>query len=119
MATNQDQDKEQDLTKDGGSRLFKLNPFTIEFLAGWFGGVGNVLAAQPFDIVKIRMQTQNTGEIQKKLYRNPFDCVRRIVKEEGFFTLYKGSLSPLIAIGTIVAVEFWAYSKAKSIIKIF
>lgn len=32
-------------------------PLYIEFISGWIGGVGQILSAQPFDIIKVRLQT--------------------------------------------------------------
>ena len=88
----------------------KSTPFLIEFIAGWMGGVGQILTAQPFDIIKIRLQTQNSSaEIGSKTYSGAFECFRRIVSEEGILSLYKGSLSPLLGVGTMSAIQFYSY----------
>ena len=47
------------------------------------------------------------------MYNGAIDCVRRILKEEGFWALYKGSLSPLIGVGSITAIQFFTYQKIK------
>jgi solute carrier family 25 citrate transporter 1 len=55
----------------------------------------------PLDTVKTRMQSIEA----RKEYRNSFVCVARIVKEEGFLTLWSGAvprLARLILSGGIV-----------------
>lgn len=50
-------------------------------LAGLLGAIGNT----PFDTVKSRMQG-----LDSKRYSGMFDCFKKMVREEGFFSLYKG-----------------------------
>ena len=85
-------------------------PFWIEFLAGWVGGIGQVLTAQPFDIIKIRLQTQSTTN---PIYTSTADCFKKILKNEGPLTFYKGTASPLIGVGSICATQFMAYQECK------
>jgi solute carrier family 25 carnitine/acylcarnitine transporter 20/29 len=61
---------------------------------------------QPFDIVKVRLQTTNE-------YRGALDCATRILKHEGAAAFYKGTLTPLIGIGACVSVQFGAFNYAK------
>ena len=51
-------------------------------LAGSFGEIVTI----PLDTAKIRMQVQS-GENK---YQGLLDCLRRILKQEGFLALYKG-----------------------------
>lgn len=85
-------------------------PFWVEFIAGWVGGVGQVLTAQPFDIIKIRLQTQSS---ENPIYKSTGDCFKKIMKNEGAYTFYKGTASPLIGVGTICAVQFMAYQESR------
>lgn len=85
-------------------------PFWVEFIAGWIGGVGQVLTAQPFDIIKIRLQTQSTSN---PIYSSTADCFKQILAKEGPFTFYKGTASPLIGVGTICATQFMAYQESR------
>jgi len=50
-------------------------------LAGLLGAIGNT----PFDTVKSRMQG-----LESKRYNGLIDCARKMITEEGFFSLYKG-----------------------------
>ena len=73
-----------------------------------------MLTAQPFDIVKIRLQTlEATSSSDTIRYKGAWDCLTSIIKKEGFLSLYKGSLSPLIGVGSISALHFFSYQKFK------
>ncbi|CAH8570971.1 unnamed protein product [Schistosoma margrebowiei] len=67
--------------------------FTLGSIAGAFGAT----AVYPIDLVKTRMQNQRatgstTGEL---MYKNSWDCFRKVIRFEGFFGLYRG-LGPQI-----------------------
>lgn len=53
------------------------------FVSGWF----QVLIMQPFEIVKIRLQTQSTSN---PYYNGINDAFKKIGKEEGLLAFYKG-----------------------------
>lgn len=49
-----------------------------------------MLAGQPFDMVKVRMQTMPIVPGQKPLYSGAMDCTRQIIAKEGVsFRLHK------------------------------
>ncbi|KAI9759859.1 MAG: 37S ribosomal protein, mitochondrial [Chaenotheca gracillima] len=73
-----------------------------DLFAGAAGGVAQVLLGQPFDIVKVRLQTTNQ-------YTSAADCAAKIYKNEGALAFYKGTLTPLIGIGACVSVQFGAF----------
>lgn len=50
-----------------------LNDATKDILAGTAGGVAQVLVGQPFDIVKVRVQTAPQGT-----YSGKFWCTREV-----------------------------------------
>ncbi|KAF2857794.1 mitochondrial carrier [Piedraia hortae CBS 480.64] len=83
-----------------GNQVYK------DLFAGAIGGMAQVLIGQPFDIVKVRLQTST-------LPTNAFDCARKILKNEGATAFYKGTLTPLIGIGACVSVQFGAYNYAR------
>lgn len=85
-------------------------PFWVEFVAGWVGGVGQVLSGQPFDIVKIRLQTQ---DVANPKYSSLTDCFKKIAAEEGPLTFYKGTTAPLFGVGSICAVQFMVYQESR------
>ena len=54
------------------------------FISGWF----QVLIMQPFEIVKIRLQTQTPAN---PYYNGMIDCFKKIAKDEGLSAFYKGN----------------------------
>ncbi|KAJ3013686.1 Mitochondrial carrier protein ymc2 [Thoreauomyces humboldtii] len=81
-----------------------------ELFAGTAAGWTQVLTGQPFDTVKVRLQTQSR---EKPLYSGMGDCVKKTIKDEGFAGFYKGTLTPLIGVGACVAIQFGALEYAK------
>ena len=56
-----------------------------EILPGTLAGIAQVASGHPFDTVKVYLQTQN-----KNKYGGMLDCFRKIIMNEGPFSLYKG-----------------------------
>ncbi|KAL5035351.1 hypothetical protein BDV3_005298 [Batrachochytrium dendrobatidis] len=81
-----------------------------ELLAGSIGGVVQVLVGQPFDTVKVRLQTQPR---EAPLYTGVIDCGSKTLKNEGFLGFYKGTLTPLLGIGACVSIQFGALEAMK------
>lgn len=54
-------------------------------------------AVYPIDLVKTRMQNQRgTGSVVGELmYKNSFDCFKKVLRYEGFFGLYRGEWADL------------------------
>ncbi|MCJ1256728.1 hypothetical protein MMC24_004552 [Lignoscripta atroalba] len=77
-----------------------------DLFAGAAGGVAQVLLGQPFDIVKVRLQTTTQ-------YSNALDGATKIFKNEGATAFYKGTLTPLVGIGACVSIQFGAFHWAR------
>ncbi|KAL7422412.1 Mitochondrial carrier protein ymc2 [Cryptotrichosporon argae] len=92
-----------DVTPDVG-----LNQTWKELIAGSVGGIAQVMVGQPFDIVKVRIQTAPVGT-----YASPLECATRLLKNEGPLGFYKGTLTPLLGIGACVSIQFGALEWAK------
>ncbi|ORZ35139.1 putative YMC1-protein of the mitochondrial carrier family [Catenaria anguillulae PL171] len=73
-----------------------------EIVAGSVGGVCQVLSGQPFDTIKVRLQTQPTPPI----YTGVVDCLKTTVQADGPLGLYKGTVTPLLGIGACVSIQF-------------
>lgn len=67
--------------------VWGLSNEAIDFIAGSMGGFVAVMVGQPFDTVKVRIQTSTK-------YKGPADCFRQIIKNEGPRTLFSGMLAP-------------------------
>lgn len=61
-------------------------------LAGAGAGVVTAICTTPLDVLKTRLMTQGA----KKTYSGPFDCLSRILKEEGASALFKVGLAAVI-----------------------
>ena len=85
-----------------------------DFFAGTIAGILQVLVGQPFDIIKVRLQAQSPTV---PIYKNPMDCARKIYVEEGFYTFYRGTLSPLVGIGACVSIQFGVNEACKRYLK--
>jgi solute carrier family 25 carnitine/acylcarnitine transporter 20/29 len=64
------------------------------FAAGGFGGLCAVVVGHPFDLVKVRLQTAETGR-----YKSAIDVVRKSVARDGLRRgLYAGVSAPLVGV---------------------
>jgi solute carrier family 25 carnitine/acylcarnitine transporter 20/29 len=73
--------------------------------AGFVGGAVQVLVGQPFDLVKVRLQT---GQ-----YSTPLEAFTRTLSREGVLAFYKGTTAPLIGVGACVSIQFYAFHETK------
>ncbi|KAI0409273.1 mitochondrial carrier domain-containing protein [Xylaria palmicola] len=94
-------DAVQDVDAKGGSLDTAKDLF-----AGAVGGVAQVLIGQPFDIVKVRLQTTTQ-------YSSALNAATTIYAREGPLAFYKGTLTPLLGIGACVSIQFGAFGYAK------
>jgi len=93
-------DAAAEIEEGGWTRTFK------DLFSGAAGGVAQVLIGQPFDIVKVRLQTTTQ-------YSSALDAAKSIYSKEGPLAFYKGTLTPLIGIGACVSVQFGAFHQAR------
>lgn len=72
-----------------------------DLFGGTVGGVAQVLVGQPFDTVKVRLQSAPEGT-----YKGALDVMKQLVTNEGIKGFYKGTLTPLIGVGACVSIQF-------------
>ncbi|KAK4457061.1 mitochondrial carrier C4G9.20c [Cladorrhinum samala] len=77
-----------------------------DLFSGAAGGIAQVLIGQPFDIVKVRLQTSTA-------YPSALSAATSIYKTEGPLAFYKGTLTPLLGIGACVSIQFGAFHSAR------
>ncbi|KAH0439443.1 mitochondrial carrier protein [Colletotrichum camelliae] len=77
-----------------------------DLFAGAAGGIAQVILGQPFDIVKVRLQTSTTST-------TAVNAATQIYKNEGPLAFYKGTLTPLLGIGACVSIQFGAFHQAR------
>lgn len=73
-----------------------------ELLAGGVGGALGVLVGQPFDFVKVRMQTHGA-------YTGLIDCFVRTLRHDGITGMYRGATPPVLNSFVLNAINFGAY----------
>lgn len=77
------------------------------------GGIGSVFGT-PADLVLIRMQSDSTlPPEQRRNYKNVVDAFRRIVREEGFFSCWKGCGPTVVRAMSLNLGMLASYEEAK------
>ncbi|KAM4697529.1 electrogenic aspartate/glutamate antiporter SLC25A12, mitochondrial [Rhinophrynus dorsalis] len=75
--------------------------FTLGSIAGAVGAT----AVYPIDLVKTRMQNQRSSFVEELMYKNSFDCAKKVLRYEGFFGLYRGLLPQLVGVAPEKAIK--------------
>ncbi|KAI3403683.2 RIM2 [Candida oxycetoniae] len=83
------------LTKDflvrnfghGSEKKEKEEETWMHLTAGISAGFVTSTATNPIWLLKTRLQLDKTGS---RIYKNSWDCLKHVVKNEGFFSLYRG-----------------------------
>jgi len=70
--------------------------------AGFLAGCVSVMATQPADCVKSRMQ----GEAAKELYSSTLDCAMKLMKNEGPSSFFAGSIPRMVQVGLSNGISF-------------
>ncbi|KDO34468.1 hypothetical protein SPRG_00532 [Saprolegnia parasitica CBS 223.65] len=78
----------------------------IDFAAGCVGGGSGIIVGQPFDTIKVRLQTHGA------FYAGPVACARHTWRHEGVRGFFKGLTSPLFGSLWTSAIVFGAYGSA-------
>ncbi|KAI2569211.1 solute carrier family 25 member 15, partial [Homo sapiens] len=92
----------------------KSNPAiqaAIDLTAGAAGGTACVLTGQPFDTMKVKMQTF------PDLYRGLTDCCLKTYSQVGFRGFYKGTSPALIANIAENSVLFMCYGFCQQVVR--
>lgn len=76
------------------------------FVLGSVAGACGATAVYPIDLVKTRMQNQRTGSyVGEVMYKNSWDCFKKVVKFEGVLGLYRGLLPQIIGVAPEKAIK--------------
>eukprot|EP00128_Syssomonas_multiformis_P010429 Colp12_sorted_trinity150504_noHs@29679 len=89
------------------SNWFSLGDVGKDFVAGTIGGMAGVVIGQPFDVIKVALQTQPLSGA--RLYTGTFSCLTTILRKEGVFGFYRGMASPMVGVAGINALLFGVY----------
>uniref|UniRef100_A0A6I8NDU3 Solute carrier family 25 member 13 n=1 Tax=Ornithorhynchus anatinus TaxID=9258 RepID=A0A6I8NDU3_ORNAN len=89
------------------SVLIQAAESAYRFALGSVAGAVGATAVYPIDLVKTRMQNQrSTGSfVGELMYKNSFDCFRKVLRYEGFFGLYRGLVPQLLGVAPEKAIK--------------
>ena len=97
-------------------------PISFKFICGAAAGIMAQTLTFPLDAIRRRIQIQSTPFVirshYEQPYRNAMDGAGRIIREEGWRSLYRGCSINLIKVGPSAGLQFIAYEWAKEIFKI-
>lgn len=75
------------------------------FAAGAFSGIFTTIIMAPGERIKCLLQIQE-GSTRPKLYNGPVDCIKKLYKEGGIRSIYRGAGATLLR-----GIEFIVYQK--------
>ncbi|XP_076455982.1 electrogenic aspartate/glutamate antiporter SLC25A13, mitochondrial-like isoform X2 [Babylonia areolata] len=76
------------------------------FGLGALAGATGATAVYPIDLVKTRMQNQRTGSyVGELMYKNSFDCFKKVIRHEGVRGLYRGLAPQLVGVAPEKAIK--------------
>jgi solute carrier family 25 carnitine/acylcarnitine transporter 20/29 len=84
---------------DASARNFVDARYLKDFIAGYASGCSAVLASQPIDVVRVRLQTQTSPETAAQV-------VQKMLQREGVVSFYKGTLPPMTGVGLLMSIAF-------------
>jgi len=86
----------------------------IKTASSLFAGFVGAICGNPADISLVRFQMDSLLPIdQRRNYKNIFDAIFRIVKEEGLFTLWRGSFPTILRAAAMNAGMLTTYDEIK------
>merc|ERR1719369_1971634 len=98
--------------------LVQILESAYRFTLGSIAGATGATAVYPIDLVKTRMQNQRTGSyIGELMYRNSFDCFKKVVRHEGFTGLYRGLVPQLLGVAPEKAIKLTMNDLARDKLK--
>ncbi|KAL2652412.1 hypothetical protein R1flu_020540 [Riccia fluitans] len=96
------------ISKDGGTSRLKIPAASI---AGSAAGISSTVLMYPLELLKTRLT------IQPKEYHSISNAFRRIVKEEGFWELYRGLGPSVVGVIPYAGTNYFAYDYLRTLYK--
>ncbi|CAH8580141.1 unnamed protein product [Heterobilharzia americana] len=88
------------------SSLMSILEQCYRFTLGSIAGAIGATAVYPIDLVKTRMQNQRVGStIGELMYKNSWDCFRKVIRYESFSGLYRGLGPQLLGVAPEKAIK--------------
>ncbi|CAD6921238.1 unnamed protein product [Tilletia controversa] len=92
----------------------KLSRATKDILFGSVAGMSAKYFEHPFDLVKVRLQSQPHD--RPPIYKGALDCFKQTVAREGLLGLYRGISMPVLGATLENAALFFTYNSVKSLL---
>ncbi|ORX36058.1 putative mitochondrial inner membrane protein [Kockovaella imperatae] len=91
--------------KEGGL-LEEIGRSTYNFVQGGIAGGIGAYAVYPIDLVKTRLQNQRSTVVGEVLYRNAWDCIKKVYHNEGGVrAFYRGVMPQLVGVAPEKAIK--------------
>lgn len=117
ISLNQFMDHLSSNNKSNDSSLLKLLKPLYQFAVGSVAGAIGATFVYPIDLVKTRMQNQRKVLVGEVLYRNSWDCFKKVFKNEGFIGLYRGLAPQLVGVAPEKAIKLTMNDLMRSLLK--
>ncbi|BEI79486.1 hypothetical protein CcaverHIS002_0100150 [Cutaneotrichosporon cavernicola] len=85
-----------------------------DLVCGTIAGMAAKLFEHPFDLVKVRLQSQPIDRPAQ--FKGPLDCFKYTVKNEGAVGLYRGLSAPIFGAAVENATLFFVYNRCQAAI---
>ncbi|KAF6020616.1 SLC25A12 [Bugula neritina] len=98
--------KESDAAhSEGQSAFMQVLENFYRFFLGSIAGATGATAVYPIDLVKTRMQNQRTTLVGEVMYKNSWDCFKKVLRFEGVSGLYRGLAPQLVGVAPEKAIK--------------
>ncbi|RUS72268.1 hypothetical protein EGW08_019969 [Elysia chlorotica] len=86
--------------------VLQIAESAYRFLLGSLAGATGATAVYPIDLVKTRLQNQrSTSFVGEMMYKNSFDCFKKVIRHEGVRGLYRGLAPQLVGVAPEKAIK--------------
>jgi solute carrier family 25 (mitochondrial aspartate/glutamate transporter), member 12/13 len=82
----------------------RVQLFSLTAVAGALG----VIVLSPLELIKTRLMNQRITKGGGRLYANSLDCLRQVLRTEGFFGLYRGLVPQMLGVAPEKAIKLQA-----------
>lgn len=83
-------------------------------ICGGIAGLANCIVVTPVELVKCRLQIQ-FEEKKNNYYKGVIDCLKKIIKNEGWKAIYKGNVATIYREIPAYAAQFGGYYYSKQL----
>ncbi|XP_067934515.1 electrogenic aspartate/glutamate antiporter SLC25A12, mitochondrial-like isoform X2 [Watersipora subatra] len=97
--------KEADDAHHKQSVFMQILENIYRFALGAVAGATGATAVYPIDLVKTRMQNQRTSLVGELMYKNSWDCFKKVLRFEGVGGLYRGLGPQLVGVAPEKAIK--------------